>query len=318
MLVSNPPFRNRVETLDTEPTGKLAANMAAFTSAVLFGASLVAVRVIVEDVPPTTFAFVRFGIGGLFLMACLMVGWKGLLRVSRGDLPAMILLGGLIFAVFPVIINVSLSLTEASRGALMVATMPIWSAVLARLIGGEHLTRRQIAGIALSFSGVGIVMAERGLNLDGQGRALLGDTIMFLGASTGALYGILAKRMLRRYRPLTVTAWAMIGGSTLLIPFVFGELVLFRQSVSIDAQVALLIGFTAIFGGAIGYVLWTFGLSRLSATQTAVYINLNPLVAALLAAALLSERLGPVFVAGFIAVAGGVLMVNWPRRTPAR
>jgi drug/metabolite transporter (DMT)-like permease len=318
MPVSTLLCQNRVDTLDTEPTGKLTANLAAFTSAVLFGASLVAVRVIVEDVPPTTFAFVRFGIGGLFLMACLLVGWRGLLRVSRGDLPAILLLGGLIFAAFPVIINVSLSLTEASRGALMVATMPIWSAVLARLIGGEHLTRRQIAGIALSFSGVGIVMAERGLNLDGQGRALLGDTIMFLGASTGALYGILAKRMLRRYRPLTVTAWAMIGGATLLIPFVFGELVLFRQTVSVDAQVALLIGFTAIFGGAIGYVLWTFGLSRLSATQTAVYINLNPLVAALLAAALLSERLGPVFVAGFIAVAGGVLMVNWPRRTPAR
>jgi drug/metabolite transporter (DMT)-like permease len=310
--------QNRVETLDTEPTGKLTANLAAFTSAVLFGASLVAVRVIVEDVPPTTFAFVRFSIGGLFLMACLMVGWKGLLRVSRGDLLAMLLLGGLIFAVFPVIINVSLSLTEASRGALMVATMPIWSAVLARLIGGEHLTRRQIAGIALSFGGVGIVMAERGLDLDGQGRALLGDAIMFLGASTGALYGILAKRMLLRYRPLTVTAWAMIGGSSLLIPFVFVELVLFGQPVSVDVQIVLLIGFTAIFGGAIGYVLWTFGLSRLSATQTAVYINLNPLVAALLAAALLSERLGPVFVAGFVAVAGGVLLVNWPRRTPAQ
>ena len=274
-------------------------------------------RVVVEDVPPTTFAFVRYGIGGLFLMACLLAGWRGILRVQRSDLPAMLLLGGLIFAAFPVLINISLTLTEASRAALMVATMPIWSAVLARMIGGERLTRRQMAGIALSFGGVGIVMAQRGLDIDGQAGALLGDAIMFLGASTGALYGILAKRMLLRYRPLTVTAWAMLGGSALLLPFVLGELLILDQPVSVDGQTALLIGFTAIFGGAIGYVLWTFGLSRLSATQTAVYINLNPLVAALLAAAVLDERLGPVFFAGFAAVAGGVLLVNWPARKAA-
>jgi drug/metabolite transporter (DMT)-like permease len=281
----------------------------------VFGASLVAVRVIVEDVPPTTFAFVRYGTGGFFLLACLVLGWRGLLRVARRDLPFIVLCGGLIFAVFPVLINISLTFTEASRGALMVATMPIWSAVLARAIGGEQLTRRQIAGIVLSFSGVGLVMAERGLNLDGQGRALVGDAIMLFGASTGALYGVLAKRVLVRYRPLTVTAWAMIGGSALLIPFVAAELLVFNQPVSVDGQTALLIGFTAIFGGAIGYVLWTFGLSRLSATGTAVYINLNPLVAAILAAALLAERLGPVFFVGFVAVAGGVLLVNWPQRS---
>lgn len=296
----------------------MAANAAAFASAVVFGASLVAVRVIVEDVPPTTFAFVRYGIGGLFLLACLVAGWRGLLRVSRRDLPLIVLCGGLIFAAFPVLINISLTLTEASRGAVMVATMPIWSAVLARLFGGEQLTRRQIAGIILSFAGVGLVMAERGLDFDGQSRALLGDTIMFFGASTGALYGILAKRVLVRYRPLTVTTWAMAGGSALLMPFVAGELFILNQSVSIDGQTALLIGFTAIFGGALGYVLWTFGLSRLKATQTAVYINLNPLVAALLAAALLDERLGVIFFFGFVAVAGGVLLVNWPRRTLRR
>jgi drug/metabolite transporter (DMT)-like permease len=301
--------------LRAEDPGSIGANLAAFISAVVFGASIVAVRVIVEDVPPTTFAFVRYGIGGLFLLSCLLIGWRGILSVQRRDLPHMLLIGGLIFAAFPVIINVSLTLTEASRGALMVSTMPIWSAVLARFMGGEQLSRRQIAGILLSFGGVGIVMGERGLDLDGQSSALLGDAIMFLGASTGALYGILAKRVLLRYRPLTVTTYAMLGGSALLLPFAFGELAIVRQPVTVDEQTALLIAFTAIFGGAIGYILWTFGLSRLRATQTAVYINLNPLVAALLAAALLGEQLGPAFIAGFVAVVGGVLLVNWPSRT---
>jgi drug/metabolite transporter (DMT)-like permease len=70
-----------------------------------------------------------------------------------------------------------------------------------------------------------------------------------------------------------------------------------------------------VFGGALGFFLWTFALTRLTPTQVAVYINLNPLVAILLAAVLLAERLTIVFATGFGVVLLGVLLVNWPKRT---
>jgi drug/metabolite transporter (DMT)-like permease len=75
-----------------------------------------------------------------------------------------------------------------------------------------------------------------------------------------------------------------------------------------------LVVFLGVFGGALGFFLWTFALSRLTPTQVAVYINLNPLVAMVLAAALLAEHLTITFVAGFGAVLMGVLLVNWPKR----
>lgn len=70
-----------------------------------------------------------------------------------------------------------------------------------------------------------------------------------------------------------------------------------------------------VFSGALGFFLWTFALTRLTPTQVTVYINLNPLVAMVLAAALLAESLTIVFAAGFGAVLLGVLLVNWPKRT---
>jgi drug/metabolite transporter (DMT)-like permease len=73
--------------------------------------------------------------------------------------------------------------------------------------------------------------------------------------------------------------------------------------------------FLGVFGGAIGFFLWTFALTRLTPTQVAIYINLNPLVAIVLAAALLAERLTAAFAAGFGLVLLGVLLVNWPTRT---
>ena len=75
--------------------------------------------------------------------------------------------------------------------------------------------------------------------------------------------------------------------------------------------------FLGVFGGALGFFLWTYALTRLTPTQVTVYINLNPLVAILLAAALLAESLTIVFAVGFGAVLVGVLLVNWPKRTEA-
>ncbi|MGH2682755.1 MAG: EamA family transporter [Actinomycetota bacterium] len=71
--------------------------------------------------------------------------------------------------------------------------------------------------------------------------------------------------------------------------------------------------FVAVLGGAVGFFLWTSALSRLTPTQVAVYVNINPLVAASLAALLLEERLSLLFTVGFAAVIGGVLLVNRPR-----
>jgi drug/metabolite transporter (DMT)-like permease len=82
----------------------------------------------------------------------------------------------------------------------------------------------------------------------------------------------------------------------------------------LDRQTVALLVFLGVFGGSLGFFLWTFALTRLTPTQVAVYINLNPLVAMVLAATLLAEHLTIMFVAGFGAVLLGVLLVNWPKR----
>jgi drug/metabolite transporter (DMT)-like permease len=290
-----------------------SGNFAAFIAAGLFGASVVATRVAVQEIPPLNLAVLRFGQGGLILFMCLLIGARDLLKVKRHDLPFLVLLGAILFAVFPVTFNISLRLTEASRGALMLATMPIWSAWIARVARKERLILRQVAGILLTFTGVGIVLAERGLRWQGTSVALGGDGLMLLTALCGAIYGVLAQRMLSRYSALTVTMYAMLFGTFLLFPAALFE-GLPQAFVRIDGKVAVLILFLGIFGGALGFFLWTFALTRLTPTQVAVYVNVNPIVAIILGAVLLAEKLTGVFVVGFVAVVVGVLFVNWPRR----
>ena len=296
---------------------RLAANAAAFVAAGLFGSSVVAVRVAVQEVPPLSLAVLRFGQGGLLLVfVLLLVGARDLLRVRWRDLPLLMLLGAVLFAVFPVSFNASLRLIEASRGALILATIPLWSALLARIARSERLAPRQVVGVLLSLAGVGLALAERGVGSRGGLGSLAGDGLMLVTALCGAAYAVLAQRAFARYGALTVTTYAMVFGTLLLLPAALAE-GLAGVLPQLDRRTVALLVFLGVFGGALGFFLWTFALTRLTPTQVAVYINLNPLVAILLAAALLAERLTIVFAAGFGAVLVGVLLVNWPKRTKA-
>jgi drug/metabolite transporter (DMT)-like permease len=288
-------------------TRRLASNAAAAAAATLFGASVVAVRIAVRDVSPLTLALLRFGLGSAVLFAGLALFRRDLLRVARRDLPFLGLLGVVFYTIFPVTFNAGMQYVEASRSALLLATMPLWTLVLGRFFTKERLTSRQLLGVMTSVSGVAIVMLDRGA-LGGAG-SMKGSALLIATAWCGAIYNLLAKRMVSRYGGLTVTFYAMLFGTVCLLPSPFIEQT--KSVADMSRETLGIVLFLGVFGGAIGFSLWTAALKHLSPTQVSVYINLNPLVATILGAAMLHEHLSATFVIGFIAVATGVAIVNW-------
>jgi drug/metabolite transporter (DMT)-like permease len=140
----------------------------------------------------------------------------------------------------------------------------------------------------------------------GGAAALLGDGLLLLT-------GLLAKRALALDGPATVTAYAMLFGTLLLLPWALVE-GLAPAVGRLHGRILALVVFVGVPGGAVAFLLWTWALSRLSPTRVAVYVNLNPMVAAVLGVLLLAERRTGLFLLGFAAVVGGVLLVNWPGR----
>jgi drug/metabolite transporter, DME family len=193
----------------------------------------------------------------------------------------------------------------------MLATMPVWSAVMARKAVGERLLPHQVGGVVLSVAGIAVAFAERGLFARTSGQAILGDALLLLTAFWGALYGVLSKRALARSSALTVTTFPMLIGTAYLVPVALVE-GLPSAVASPGGTTLWLVLLIAVLGGAVAFYLWTAALSKLTPTQVAVYVNINPLVATTLAALLLDERLSILFAVGFAAVVGGVLLVNRP------
>ena len=178
----------------------------------------------------------------------------------------------------------------------MLATMPIWSALLGR-IAGERLAGRQVAGVALSFVGIGLAFVEPGRPM-GDAMSLVGDGLLLLTGLLGALYGLIAKRVLAVDSAATVTTYAMLFGTVLLLPVAVAEGMV-PAVARLDWRLLGLVVFLGVLGGAAAFLLWTWALSRITPTQVAVYVNLNPIVAAILAIALLGERRSPMFVLGY-------------------
>ena len=286
------------------------ANASAAMAAVLFGASVVAVRVAVRDVPPVSLAVLRFGQGGLLLAGILAVVAPRYLRTRWDRLLLFGLLGLVMFVLFPLTFNVGLQYTEASRGAVMLATMPIWSALLGRIIG-ERLSGRQVVGVGCSVAGIALAFLEPGRVVGGDAMSLVGDGLLLLTGLLGAVYGLIAKRVLAVDHAATVTTYAMLIGTVLLLPAAAVE-GLVPAIGRLDGQVLGLVVLLGVLGGAAAFLLWTWALSRLTPTQVAVYVNLNPIVAAMLGILLLGERRSVLFLLGFAAVVTGVLLVNWP------
>jgi drug/metabolite transporter (DMT)-like permease len=299
--------------LRTRPA--LLANLGAAIGSCLVGAAVVATREAVEEIEPFGLAFLRYLQGALILFAVLALQGNVRPRITRADFRTFAVLGILMFAAFPVLFNTALTYTTASRGAVIIATMPLWTALLARRYGGEQLGVEQALGVLISITGVAVVFAESALRDIGGTKVVLGNALMVIVAMIGAVYGVRLKPVLARHEALMVTAWAMaIGAGALAIPALIEGLPSDLRGAS--TKTLLLVLYLGIAGGAIAFWLFSVALARLSPTQTIVYINLNPLVATLLAAIFLDEPLTISFAIGFALVVVGLVMTNVPvRRT---
>lgn len=277
---------------------------------------MVATRQVVDEIQPLNLAFLRYAIGGVFMAALVSALRRGALRLPREELPKIAVLGALMYALFPFLFNTSLRYTTASRGAVILALMPLFTAVLGAFARSEQLKAIQWLGVLCSIAGVATVFAESGLHFADGRSVMIGNALMVLVALVGAIYSVAARPVLMRFGAPPVTAIAMLCGAGLLcLPALWRGVV--GEVGDAPASTNLLVLYLAIPGGAAAFFLASFALSRLSVTQASIYINLNPLVATILAALLLDERLTWWFAAGFALVVTGLVLANVPRMRSA-
>lgn len=279
----------------------------AASSTSIGGATAVVTRYVIEQADPLTLAATRSVIGGATLAAIVFAVTR-LPRIAPRDWLGMAVPGLLMFAVFPTLFARALEDTTAGRGGLMFATIPLMSVVLGSLLGVEKLTIRRMLAVLVAGAGTALALSERVGTAAPM--AWRGDLIMFAAMCCPVVYNFAVRPYVFRYGGLPVTAiLTLMGGATMTVAlFAAGPPV--GEALDFDlAGWACVIGL-AIPGGAFMHLLWVWALPRALPSQLTITVGLNPIVAALLGAAVLAEPLSQRLFGGIALVVAGIVLTN--------
>lgn len=281
--------------------GEIIGVLAAVLSSGLGGTAIGATRYVIHHTDPVTLGALRFGIGCVLLG--LVAFWRRDRWPARSDWLGVAGLGFLFFFLFPILFNASLAYTNAARGALALATLPLLTMVVAAGLRIEALTARKTAGVVIAMGGVAIALVS-GIAYAPVG-AWRGDLLMVAAALCMALYNVWSRPFTNRSSPVAATALAMLFGEIPLL-LVAGWRGGFAPLATFGAVEWGAILYLGIVCGAFIFFLWAFALSRTTPTRVAISVTVNPVTAAIFGTLLLNEPIRWNLLIGIVAVFSGI------------
>jgi drug/metabolite transporter (DMT)-like permease len=287
--------------MPSTPRRTLAGVPAAVITVLFWGSAFAGIRAGLHSYSPAHLALLRF------LTASAVLGIVAIVTRMRmpavRDLPLIFLLGLLGYAFYNIALNIGELTVASGPAAVLIQTLPIWTAIAAAIFLKERLRPWGWLGIGVSFAGALIIGFGKGGGLDlGWGAVLI-----LLASVSFCAYNIIQKKVLDRYRPVEITAYAMWAGTLLLLPFVGGFGAELRAAPLGDTLAVVYLG---VGPAALAYVTWAVVLSRLPASRASTILFIVPVVAFLIGWAWLGEAPTLLDVGGGILAMGGVAIVN--------
>jgi drug/metabolite transporter (DMT)-like permease len=266
-------------------------------------------------------AFTTFRIGFSALFFAVLYVASGAQPVERGDRKILALYGLLGVAANQFLFLAGLTLSKATHATILVTSIPVFSALLAALLGRELLTAKKGLGIMVSLSGaLGLVVlaaSSSGQALGFQWQQVVGNLLVLTNSLCYSLYLVLSKDLLSRYKAITVTFWMFFFGllevllfdliGALFVPGSFTWVIEGIQHTTMGAWLRL--AYVVCFATVLAYGLNSWALRFAPMSLVAVYIYVQPLVAVVLAYFILGERLHAQEILAAILIVIGVRIV---------
>ncbi len=278
------------------------STVAALIVALLFWSSAFAgIRLGLRGYGPGELALLRFGVASLVLLVYALAARVRLPRLR--DVPGLLVMGFLGFTVYHVALHMGEVVVEAGAASFVIATVPIFSTLLAVAFLRERLSWIGWLGMLVSFAGVAAIALAGGRHLRFEPSVLL-----IVAAAVGeSLYFVLQKPFLARYSGLELTTYTIWAGTLFMLAYLPG---LARELPAAPLGPTLAAVYLGVFPAALSYVLWSYALSKTDVSRVTSTLNFTPLLSAAIAFVWLGEVLTPQTLAGGAVVVGGVIVLN--------
>lgn len=270
------------------------------------------VKIALTDFPPVAFNIIRLAIASVILLAVLYLTEKSV-RIARKDLGRILLLSFSGYAVSQTLIIMGINLTSATNVAIITGTSPILISLLSSFFKHDRISPLGWVGVALGFLGVYIVISGRSGGFHFSAQTIKGDILVFLAICFWAHFSVSARPLVKIYSPLKFSALTISLGTLFAIPFSLSSLRAI-PSAAISARAWGLVVFAGVIPLAAGLIIWFNSVKRVGNSQTAVYSNLQPVLAMGFAHLLLKDSLSGGLAAGAALVLVGIYLTRRGRR----
>lgn len=289
------------------------AHLALLGANIFYGASYTLAKEIMPAlILPSAFIFIRVGLTTLLFwigFACMPASRT---PVVRKDWPILIL-GGLTGVAFnQLLFFEGLNLTLPIHASLIMMGTPLLITVFAWVILRESITPRKSMGLLLGITGAFLLMSA-GKEVTATGSSARGDLLVFLNAASYAVYLILIKPLMLRYRPVVVIRWVFLFGFLFVIPFGLPEFMTIDWSLFTWREYGI-VAFIVVCVTFLTYLWNIYALQYLSPATAGAYIYLQPFFAAVISILVAGETLTPVKITASLLVFSGVFLVTRQRK----
>src|SRR5262245_48747263 len=186
------------------------AALVAAATGIQVGSAMVATRFVVDQTGPASLALLRYAIG----LCCLLPAVLAMAprpRFARRDLLPIALLGIAQFGILIALLNYGLRSVPSGRAAVIFASLPLLTLVIAAALGHESFTAAKLGGVLLTIAGVGVALGPGTASAASGQRPWVGELAVLASAVCGALCSVLYRPYVRRYPALPVSAFAMLA-----------------------------------------------------------------------------------------------------------
>jgi drug/metabolite transporter (DMT)-like permease len=288
---------------------KLIPFIEAGFAATVWGASFIATKVALKDVSPITIVWLRF-LMGVIILGIAVILRKQFALPKKNEWGYFALLGFLGITFHQWLQSNGLKTSEASTTAWIVATTPVFMALLGWLILKEKLNGIKILGIVLAFMGVLLVVSHGNLASISIGKfGAPGDKLILISSLNWAVFSALSRRGLKTYSASLMIFYVMLLGWIFTsVLFVGGGNYVEIPTLSVNGWLGVM--FLGVFCSGLAYIAWYDALQVLSTANTGVFLYIEPLIAMVVAFFILGEPITIASLFGGGIILFGVWLVN--------
>ena len=289
---------------------KVKAHLALLGANVFYGAGFTVAKLVMPRlIQPLGFIFIRVGVVMTLFWLTTLLGGKYRAKIDRKDWPRLFLGGLFGVGLNQMLFFSGLSLTLPIHAALIMMSTPLLITVLSVFMLRERISKMRAVGLIAGVSGAFLLMSA-GKELTVTGSSLLGDLLVLGNATCYAIYLVMIKPLMAKYRPIVVIRWVFTFGFFMVIPFGWRQFASINWPVFTVADYASVV-FIVVCVTFFTYLWNIYGLHILTPSIAGAYIYVQPIFAAIISIAFIGEQLTWVKLVATVLIFAGVYLVNF-------